>query len=96
MAGTILMCHGPDKKSMCPVQDMGGTLCSVAAPCLWRKNTVSDAKPACDRCGAPIPAGEPECPRCRSIRATNRVILTAVVALVILAIGGWFIAVLFM
>lgn len=96
MAGTIPMCHGPDKNSMCPITHMGGTLCSAAAPCLWRKSTVSDAKTACDRCGARIPADEPECPRCRSIRATNRVILAAVVALGILAIGGWFVAVLFM
>lgn len=96
MAGTIPMCHGPDKKSMCPIPHMGGTLSSVPAPCLWRKSTVSDAKPTCDRCGARIPADAPSCPNCRSIRAMNRVILTAVIALAILAIGGWFIAVLMM
>ncbi|CAO3407560.1 hypothetical protein [Azospirillum largimobile] len=43
----------------------------------------------CDRCAHPYPATEEGCPRCRSIRRSNMVIVTLLVMLVILALVGW-------
>ncbi|CAO3447597.1 hypothetical protein [Azospirillum sp.] len=44
----------------------------------------------CDRCNHPYPAvTEGGCPRCRSIRRSNAVIVTLLVMLVILALVGW-------
>ncbi|MBP2300169.1 hypothetical protein [Azospirillum picis] len=43
----------------------------------------------CERCANPYPASEPGCPRCRSIRRSNAVIVALLVMLVILALVGW-------
>ncbi|CBS87650.1 hypothetical protein [Azospirillum lipoferum] len=43
----------------------------------------------CDRCNHPYSAAEESCPRCRSIRRSNAVIVTLLVMLVILALVGW-------
>lgn len=43
----------------------------------------------CERCARPYPADLPGCPNCRAIRQTNKLILTTVVALAVLAVVGW-------
>lgn len=43
----------------------------------------------CDRCNHPYSVAEESCPRCRSIRRGNAVIVTLLVMLVILALVGW-------
>lgn len=50
---------------------------------------MSDPTTTCPRCDLVYPATAPGCPRCRSIRATNRVIGAAMVALALLALVGW-------
>ncbi|WP_167543367.1 hypothetical protein [Azospirillum thiophilum] len=50
---------------------------------------MTDQTVRCDRCDHRYPATEQGCPRCRSIRRTNAVIVVLLVMLVILALGGW-------
>lgn len=50
---------------------------------------MTDQTVRCDRCDHRYPAAEEGCPRCRSIRRTNAVIVVLLVMLVILALGGW-------
>lgn len=42
----------------------------------------------CPRCDLDLPAPDAPCPRCRSIRATNRMILIAIAAVTVLALAG--------
>ncbi|SMF82479.1 hypothetical protein SAMN02982917_5362 [Azospirillum oryzae] len=51
--------------------------------------TATDQTVRCDRCAHRYPAAEGGCPRCRSIRRTNSVIVALLVMLVILTIVGW-------
>jgi hypothetical protein len=50
--------------------------------------TATDQTVRCDRCAHRYPAAEDGCPRCRSIRRTNAVIVALLVMLVILALAG--------
>ncbi|WP_199231741.1 hypothetical protein [Azospirillum sp. TSO35-2] len=50
---------------------------------------MTDQTVRCDRCANRYPATEEGCPRCRSIRRTNAVIVALLVMLVILALVGW-------
>jgi hypothetical protein len=51
--------------------------------------TATDQTVRCDRCAHRYPTAEEGCPRCRSIRRTNAVIVALLVMLVILALVGW-------
>lgn len=51
--------------------------------------TATDQTVRCDRCAHRYPATEEGCPRCRSIRRTNSVIVALLVMLVILTLAGW-------
>ncbi|CAO3351603.1 hypothetical protein [Azospirillum palustre] len=53
------------------------------------KQTATEQTVRCDRCAHRYPAAEEGCPRCRSIRRTNAVIVALLVMLVILALVGW-------
>lgn len=53
------------------------------------KQTATEQTVRCDRCAHRYPAAEEGCPRCRSIRRTNAVIVALLVMLVLLALVGW-------